>query len=226
MKINRRLRTITDYISDGSNIIDVGCDHALLCIYLVKNKKNIKCIASDINEGPLEQAKNNIEKYNESKSIKIKLGNGIDTIEDFIDTVIISGMGGKTIVDILLDGKDKLLNVKKIILSPNNEFYLVRKSILRLGYKIKKEQIVLDKGKYYPIIVLEKGNKRYNKKELMYGVNCLVNKDLLKYYKYLYDNIILKLNVLPKKYFYKRIKLFLEKEYLNKLIKKIGELIC
>lgn len=220
MKINRRLRTITDYISDGSNIIDVGCDHALLCIYLVKNKKNIKCIASDINEGPLKQAKINIEKYDETENIKVKLGNGIDTIEEYIDTVIISGMGGKTIVDILNDGKDKLSNVEKIILSPNNDFYLVRKNLSNIGYKITKEEVVLEKDKYYPIIVLEKGSKKYNKKELSYGVNCLLNDDFYKYYEYLYDNVVVKLNVLPKKYFYKRIKLFFEKEYLKKIIKR------
>lgn len=220
MKINKRLRTITDYISDGSNIIDVGCDHALLCIYLVKNKNNIKCIASDINEGPLKQAKNNIEKYREKENIKVKLGSGIDTIEEFIDTIVISGMGGKAIVDILNNGKSKLSNVKKIILSPNNDFYLVRRNLSNIGYKIKKEQIVLENDKYYPIIVLEKGCKKYNKKQLLYGTNCLLNDDLYKYYRYLYDNITVKLNVLPKKYFYKRINLFLEKERLKKIIKK------
>jgi len=223
MKINKRLKTITDYIGDGSNIIDVGCDHALLCIYLVKNKKNIKCIASDINKGPLEQAKVNIDKYKVSKDIKIKLGNGIDTIEESIDTIIISGMGGGTIVDILNNGKNKLSSIKKIILSPNNDFYLVRKCISNLGYKIVQEEIVYEKGKYYPIIVLEKGKRKYNKKELLYGVNILENNDLISYYNYLNSNNINKLKQLPNKYIYKKIKMLLEIKYLNKKIKKKGK---
>lgn len=223
MKINKRLRTITLYISDGSNIIDVGCDHALLCIYLVKNKKNIKCIASDINKGPLEQAKVNIDKYKVSKDIKIKLGNGIDTIEEFVDTIIISGMGGGTIVDILNNGKNKLSSIKKIILSPNNDFYLVRKHVSNLGYKIVQEEIVYEKGKYYPIIVLEKGKRKYNKKELLYGVNILENNDLISYYNYLNSNNINKIKSLPNKYIYKKIKILLEIKCLNKKIKKKGK---
>ena len=63
MKISKRLKTISEFIDDNCNIIDVGCDHALLDIYLFKNKKNIKLIASDIGEGPLEQAEKNIKKY-------------------------------------------------------------------------------------------------------------------------------------------------------------------
>ena len=63
MKISKRLIEISNLIEDNSNIIDVGCDHALLDIYLFKNKKNVKIIASDIKEGPLEQAKRNISKF-------------------------------------------------------------------------------------------------------------------------------------------------------------------
>ena len=97
MKINKRLLAITNYVNDNSNVIDVGCDHALLAIYLVKNKKNVFCIASDINEGPLNQAKKNIKKYNLEDKIEIKLGDGVQLIDKKTDTVIISGMGGNTI---------------------------------------------------------------------------------------------------------------------------------
>ena len=58
MKINDRLKAIGDLVEANSFCLDVGCDHALLDIYLVKKKKNIKCIASDIAEGPIEAAKN------------------------------------------------------------------------------------------------------------------------------------------------------------------------
>ena len=149
MKINKRLSKVANYVSDNSNIIDVGCDHALLDIYLVENKKNINCIASDVNEGPLEQAKNNIKKYKFQNKIKTKLGDGIEPIEDNTDTVIISGMGGTTIINIL-NNKDKLINVKKVIVSPNNDFPSVRKQISKLGFKIVQEEMVLDRNKFFP----------------------------------------------------------------------------
>ena len=62
IKLNKRLETVASFVDDNSNVIDVGCDHALLTIYLVQTKKNIKALASDINEGPLEGAKKNISK--------------------------------------------------------------------------------------------------------------------------------------------------------------------
>ena len=63
MKISKRLRVISEFIPDNSFFLDIGCDHALLDIYTIQNKKNTKAIASDINEGPLKSAKENIKKY-------------------------------------------------------------------------------------------------------------------------------------------------------------------
>lgn len=215
MRINKRLLAITDYVDDNSNIIDVGCDHALLDIYLVQNKKNVFCIASDINEGPLEQARKNIEKYNLEDKIKTKLGNGIEPIEQNIDTIIISGMGGSTITEILKN-KDKLINVKKIILSPNNDFYKVRKTMNKMRYKIICEKMILDRGKFYPIIVLEKGIERLNRRKLLYGSCVKNNDDYKKYIFYLKDNLEFKLNSIPKKYIIKR---FLIKKQISFLCK-------
>ena len=70
MKISERLRVIGDLIPDNSFVLDIGCDHALLDIYIVKKNKNIKTIASDINKGPLEIAKENVKKYNLENKIR------------------------------------------------------------------------------------------------------------------------------------------------------------
>ena len=178
MKINNRLKTISNYIEDNSNIIDVGCDHSLLGIYLCLNKNNIKVIASDINKNPLIKAKENIEKYNLNNQIKIKLGNGITTIEDNTDTIVISGMGGKTIIDIL-NNPNRLRNIKKIILSPNNDIDLVRKHLVKLGFYISKEELVKERDIIYTIIEFEKGKKRYVKKDFLYGPLLSKQRDIL-----------------------------------------------
>ncbi len=197
MKINNRLKKLSSYIEDNSSFIDVGCDHALLGIYAVKTKNNIKVIASDIAEGPLKQARINIDKYNLSNDIKIKLGDGISTIEDYIDTIVISGMGGLNIVNILEEGKDRLNNIKRIVLSPNNFYKEVREKTKELGYKIVCEEMVLDKGKYYPIIVLEKGSITYSENELLFGHNVVNNDVLDSYYDYLIDTYMKILKKLP-----------------------------
>ena len=73
MKINERLKKIGDLVEANSVCLDVGCDHALLDIYLVRLNKNIKAIASDIAEGPQEQAKNNIKREKLYGKIDIRL---------------------------------------------------------------------------------------------------------------------------------------------------------
>lgn len=219
MKINERLKRVASFVDDNSYIIDVGCDHALLDIYLVKNKKNIKALASDINEGPLKYAIKNIEKYNLSDKIKISLANGISKINSNIDTIIISGMGTSSILDIIFNDKSKLSNIKKIIISSNNNWYLLRKTFMDNGYSILDEDIILEKGKFYPIIVFVKKECNYTNFELKYGPILLKKKtDTFKNYISCEINKLNKIyNNLSQKYFIKKAKLKKEIKILVKI---------
>ena len=97
IKLSPRLKKIAKYVDDFSNIVDIGCDHGLLDIYLVQTNKNIKVIASDVNENALNNAINNIKKYNLDSKITTILSNGLDNIDTTnIDTMIIAGMGSHT----------------------------------------------------------------------------------------------------------------------------------
>ena len=191
MKIDNRLKRIADFISDDSYILDVGCDHALLDIYLCLNKKNIKAIASDINELPLIKAKENIEKYNLQDKIKLIHADGLNSINDKVDTIVISGMGSLTINNIVNSSKDKLYNIKKIIISSHTSSSLIRQNMNNLNYKIKDEDVVYDKKKYYEIIVYEKGRKHLSKKEIEYGPILINknNKEVKDYFKYRYSKL-------------------------------------
>ena len=136
MKINARLKKIGDLVEANSVCLDVGCDHALLDIYLVKQKKNIKAIASDIAEGPLEQAKNNIKRERLDGEIEVRLGSGLNTYSDDIDTVIISGMGGRNIIGICKENPKVLKKIKTLILSPNNYQEDVKRYLCKNGFYI------------------------------------------------------------------------------------------
>ena len=111
MKINNRLKMIGDLVSANSFCLDVGCDHALLDIYLVKRKEGIKAIASDVKEGPLEQAKKNIKREHLEKEIEVRLGDGLNTYSEEVDTVIISGMGGRNIIGICKNNLKRLIHI-------------------------------------------------------------------------------------------------------------------
>ena len=139
MIISKRLRAISDFIPDNSFVLDIGCDHALLDIYVTTTKKNVKAIASDINEKPLKQAQENIKKYS-AKKVTLSLGDGLSSYKAGVDTVVLSGLGSTTIVSILKNDKEVLKNINRIIVSSNNDYYFLRKSICELGFYIKEEK--------------------------------------------------------------------------------------
>ncbi len=206
VKLNDRLLAVSNFVEEEKAIIDVGCDHALLSIYLVQNKKPKKVIASDIKEGPLVHAKENIKKYQLENQISVKLGPGIETIEDDIDTIVISGMGGLNMIGILKYQKDLYRNVNTIILSPNSDTSQVRKEICKLGFYIEKEALVKEKHIIYPVIRFQRGKRKYHESDYLYGPILQANKDSL-FLEYLNLEKVKKeklLSLLPKKYFHKR----------------------
>ncbi|MCR5307474.1 MAG: class I SAM-dependent methyltransferase, partial [bacterium] len=72
--LNKRLLTLSAFINDRETVLDIGCDHGFLGIYLTLNKKKVKVISSDINEKPLAKAKENIHTFNLDKKIETRLG--------------------------------------------------------------------------------------------------------------------------------------------------------
>ena len=169
IKLSKRLLTIANLIDDNSKVADIGCDHGLVSIYLAMNKQNISIIASDINQNALDNAIKNINKYHLEDKIKVCLSNGLDNINDEIETIIISGMGGHTIVDILTNNQEKLNTINNIIIQSNNDIEYVRRKIVKLGYYISKEKLILDKNIYYTVILFTKGKKKYTNKEYYFG---------------------------------------------------------
>lgn len=208
--LSNRLKEIASFIPDNVKMVDIGCDHALLDIYLYKNRKNIKIIASDINENALEQARKNIKKYKLDKFIETRLSNGLDNINsNEIDTIVISGMGSHTIVGILRMNQKKLINVDNIIIQSNNHIDFLRERIIELNYYIDSEKLVKDNNIIYTIISFKKGKKRYNKKEIFFGPYLLKensilfkekNKQDLEKLEYLYK-------IIPRSHILHRIKI-------------------
>lgn len=220
VKLNNRLLKVASLVDEQRNIIDIGCDHAFLSIYLVQNKKPLKVIASDIKEGPLKHAKENIKKYGVNYEIKVKLGMGIEPIEDDIDTIIISGMGGLNMVGILKYYPSKYQNVDTIILSPNSDTNIVRKEICKLGFYIDEELLVKENNIIYPIIKFKRGKKKYKYRDYLYGPKLIEKKDNL-FKEYMQKEKQTKeklLAVLPKKYLKKRIQLKKELKIINKIL--------
>ena len=222
MKINTRLKTIGDLVPLSSYPLDIGCDHALLSIYLVKEKNIEKAIASDNKKGPLKKALENVKYYEVETKVKLKENEGLASYENGIDTITISGMGGLNINKILDDNKKYLKNINTLILSPNNYSLAVKRKLIKLGFYISNETLVKEKKIIYEIIVFSKGKKHYSYKKLFLGP-ILMSKDnnlIIEYYNKLLNDKKKLLNVLPKSLFQKRRITKKEIKYLESILSK------
>ena len=210
IKISKRLEAISSLIPNNSKVIDIGCDHGLLGIYLLEKKISTKVIASDINENALKNAKKNIRKSKLENTIETRLGNGLDTLKesDNIDTIIISGMGAHTAIGILKNNLNKLKKINTIIVQSNTKIEFLRKELTKLNYLIADEILIEDNKKTYTIIKFIKGKQKYTKKELFFGPILLEkNTDLFqRNNKKELEKLYLILKLLPKKKMIERYK--------------------
>lgn len=150
LNISRRLLKCAEMVTPNSKIADIGTDHAYLPIYLALNNKISYAIASDLRIGPLENAISNIKNFNLENIIETRISDGLkNIIENEVDEVVIAGMGGNVIINILEECKwENKLN-KEFILQPMKYESNLRRYLSEKGYKIKKESAVTCMGKVY-----------------------------------------------------------------------------
>ena len=188
MKLSKRLEAIANLV-DTKRVIDVGCDHGYLDIYLTLYK-DCNCIATDISSKAINSCISNINKYHLTNRIETIVTDGINGINiNKNDTIILSGMGTSTIIDIL--NNKELPNT--IIISSNNNLEHLRRFMVSIGYIINNEIYVYEKGIHYIIIKFIKGNIIYNDYEYILGPIVIKNKNFKKYILNHYTNILNKL---------------------------------
>ena len=179
MKLSKRLQTIADFVKKNLVVADIGTDHAHIPIYLIENNIIDKAYACDINKGPLEKAKENIENFGVSENIVLRLSNGLDKMSNKeADTIIIAGMGGELIIDILERGKSFFDKKNTFILSPHTKTDEVRDYLLRKGFEILKEDMCIAEGKFYTVMEVRYTENKlmYSEAELLYGKFLIENK--------------------------------------------------
>ncbi len=181
-----RLRFIAEQIKKDERVLDVGTDHGLLPIMLVKDGVTNKVVASDLNKEPLNAAIDNIKAEGLESVIETMLMNGIEGIEENqYDTIVIAGMGGITISEII---KSKKHNGRFIIHSTTN-LIDVREAIQEIGFEITDEWVAFE-GKVHNVIIEAKpGKMNLEDKEKFMGPSLInkVDKQVIDYYTHLYN---------------------------------------
>lgn len=229
MELSKRLMKIASYINYCEAIADIGTDHGYIPIYLVKNNKCNSAIASDINKGPIEKASTNIRFEGLSEKIKCLLGGGLKPLKvGEVNGVIIAGMGGNLIRDIILEDIEKVKLYDFLILQPAQNPEVLREFLYNNNFEILNEDLILDDGKFYELFKVkynENAKKINVKDEISYEIssillesnNSLVN-DYIKSKIKKYENIITYIKddtSLAKK----------KKDILNEKINKLKEMI-
>ncbi len=182
-ELSKRLYAIASLIDRGAIVADIGTDHGYLPIYLLEQGICQKAIAMDVRLGPLERARTHIKEHNLSEYIETRLSNGMKELnQGEADTVILAGMGGRLILDILEAKKEEPLLFHAYIIQPQSEVPFVRKCLQERGYEIRAEKMVEEGGKYYPIIKARKGQMDWEREiDFRYGKFLLERKDPVLY---------------------------------------------
>ncbi len=174
MSLSKRLNSCLHYTKGFNKLADIGTDHALLPIAAIEEGYVFSALAIDNKIGPFGSAYNNVKQSKVSDKITVILGDGLEKIDNNVDVVVISGMGGSLIANILQ--KNNLKNVKRFILQPNNDANVIRTMLKSIDFFIIDELIVNEGNKLYDLLVIEPGKEKYTSLQIEFGPINLINK--------------------------------------------------
>ena len=161
MILSKRLKTIASFVPEGSRVADVGTDHGYMPIYLIQNGVAVSAVAMDVRSGPLSRAAEHVREYGLEEKIELRISDGLCALkEGEADTVIISGLGGPLMIDIMTRGQQVAQSVNCFVLSPQSDIPGVRVFLRENGYRIAREAFIKDEGKYYTVMQVFHGISR------------------------------------------------------------------
>jgi tRNA (adenine22-N1)-methyltransferase len=192
--LSKRLQAVASYVPHGSRLADIGSDHALLPVWLVQSRRLKSAVAGELNEGPYLAAAKQVREAGLVSSIAVRRGDGLEVLAPGeVDCVVIAGMGGSLIAQILQAGVDKLGHVgksggdgeigdpdgfgqhgdvgksdgvKRLILQPNVGADRIRQWLLEWSWLLIGEDIVEEDGKIYEILIAKKPGTQDSANEL------------------------------------------------------------
>lgn len=171
MNLSDRLMKIAGFVKEDTSVLDIGTDHGYIPIYLVKRGISKKVIASDISLKTLNNTVERIKSRSLDKSISCRLGNGLEVIQPFeVDGVIIAGMGGILIQEILEKNKTITDSIDYFIFQPMVASKELRKYLIKNNFKIIDEKLSKENNKFYEIIYVKKGKDEL-REEIYYEIS-------------------------------------------------------
>lgn len=228
LKLTNRLLKIASLVSENKRLADIGTDHGYIPVYLLNEGKINFAILADINKGPLENARSEVKRNKLEDKVDLRLGSGIEVLKKGeVDEVIIAGMGGILIGELLEANKEVAHSVDRLILQPMQAQEELRQYLLNNGYEILDECLEKEDFRIYEIIVAKYTGKNTHLEDNIYyeiGKKLIENKDelLVEFV----ENKIKKYNNIISKLGNKDTEAVIAKRNLaNERIEKLKELI-
>lgn len=179
MLLSKRLFAVAGLVTPGLRLADVGTDHGYIPLWLIEERILPSAIAMDVNEGPLERARENIKSHGLEEKIQTRLSDGVQALEPGeAQSLVIAGMGGSLVIRILQEGPAVLEAAEEVILQPQSDIWKVRRFLAETGYRIAEERMVMEDGKFYPMMRAVHGDSgEMSDIDYLYGPRLLEEKD-------------------------------------------------
>ncbi|SDI33744.1 tRNA (adenine(22)-N(1))-methyltransferase [Natribacillus halophilus] len=232
-QLSLRLQTIAREVPEGARLADIGTDHAQLPVALVADGHICAAVASDAKAGPFQTALRNVATAGLTADISVRHGEGLHILEtaDDVDVIVIAGMGGSLITEILSAGNDMPDTVQRLILQPNVAADIVRKWLYHGGWSLKSEHIVQEEEQFYEVLTADKGSPGsvYENKDwddaIMFGPHLLESKPGAFHRKWEQELAHMERVLQQMNAAHERAEIALERERIHERINKIKEVL-
>lgn len=165
--LDSRLKLCASMVRNATKLADIGTDHAYLPIWLAKQGLIAQAIAADINLGPLKKAVSNVRRYHVEKAVSVRLSDGLDEIFSHeADDIVIAGMGGELIANIIEKTPWLKNKEKHLILQPMTSAEELRRFLLKEGYTVSREQAIVSDNHVYAVMLAAYDPQNLPKNEL------------------------------------------------------------
>lgn len=159
MKMGPRLSAVASLVPPEVVAVDIGTERAFLPVFLVKERGLARVVAVDKSLHNVRVAEETVRRFGLEHVVEVRRGEGFSPLkeEDGVETVIIAGLGGKTICQMLMDLPSFIERCRRLVLQPMGDVPLVRRWLAEHGYYFPVERLTREKGRFYPVIAAEKG---------------------------------------------------------------------
>ena len=154
-----RLHAVAEAVPEGSRVADIGSDHGRLPRLLIHSGRAVWCVATEYGAGPARRLSEAVAVCPESDRIDVRRGAGLDPLgpADRLDVLVLSGMGGVTMLSILDRSRLRILGVERLVLQPQSSWAGLRAGLEDRGWCVCAERLVRDRGRFYTVMLAQKG---------------------------------------------------------------------